>query len=351
MSTRRLHPEQPDSFAFTPENLEWAQGQIGKFPPGRQASAVIPLLFRAQEQEGWLSRPAIETVGAMLEMPFIRVLEVATFYFMFRLAPIGTVAHVEVCGTTPCMLCGSEDLIKVCKEKIAAKPHTLSPCGRFSWEEVECLGACSNAPMVQIFKDYYEDLSEQSFSELLDGFTAWSDGRGERPRPGSAKGRFASEPLGELTSLTHIGGDEKTNASVALALGLTPEPRRISGGARMPGAAAGASGVAVLERGEQAAAPGLKPGEEPAPAEDRPEALNAPPAEGADDLKRISGVGPQLEGLLNQLGYYSFAQIAEWTPQNVAWVDQHLAGFRGRIERDDWVGQARMLLERKGGGA
>ena len=131
MSTRRLHPEQPESFAFTPENLEWAQGQIGKFPEGRQASAVIPLLFRAQEQEGWLTRAAIETVARMLDMPFIRVLEVATFYFMFRLAPIGKVAHIEVCGTTPCMLCGAEDLVKVCKEKIAPKPHTLSPCGRF----------------------------------------------------------------------------------------------------------------------------------------------------------------------------------------------------------------------------
>ena len=142
MSTRRLAPEkiQPQDFAFTPENQAFAEQTIAKYPTGRQASAIIPLLFRAQEQEGWLSRAAIEHVSQLLDMPFIRGLEVATFYFMFKLEPVGAVAHVEVCGTTPCMLCGAEAIVEVCKSRIAPTPHTVSADGRFSWEEVECLG-------------------------------------------------------------------------------------------------------------------------------------------------------------------------------------------------------------------
>ena len=122
---RRLHKEQPASFEFTSANLAWARGQISKYPEGRQASAVIPLLWRAQEQEGWLSRPAIEFVAEMLGMAYIRVLEVATFYFMFQLNPVGTVAHIQICGTTTCMICGAGELIAVCKEKIAPQPHML----------------------------------------------------------------------------------------------------------------------------------------------------------------------------------------------------------------------------------
>ncbi len=175
---RRLHPDQPGSFAFSADNRAWAEAQIAKYPEGRQASAIIPLLWRAQEQEGWLTRPAIEAVADMLGMAHIRALEVATFYFMFQLSPVGSVAHVQVCGTTPCMLCGSEALIGVCRDKIAREPHRLSEDGRFSWEEVECLGACSNAPMVQIGKDYYEDLTPESFAGLLDAFVA-----GEVPLP------------------------------------------------------------------------------------------------------------------------------------------------------------------------
>ena len=127
---RRLSPDQPASFAFTPDNRAWAEAQITKYPEGRQASAIIPLLWRAQEQEGWLSRPAIETVADMLGMAYIRALEVATFYFMFQLQPVGSVAHVQVCGTTSCMICGAEDLIAVCKEKIAKRPHELSADGK-----------------------------------------------------------------------------------------------------------------------------------------------------------------------------------------------------------------------------
>ena len=166
---RRLHKEQPETFAFTPANQAWAEAQITKYPEGRQASAIIPLLWRAQEQEGWLTRPAIEHVSEML---------VATFYFMFQLQPVGSVAHIQVCGTTSCMICGAEDLIGICKEKIAKNPHELSADGKFSWEEVECLGACSNAPMAQIGKDYYEDLTGDKFIALLDDL-----GAGKVPTP------------------------------------------------------------------------------------------------------------------------------------------------------------------------
>jgi NADH-quinone oxidoreductase subunit E len=222
---RRLHPEQPDSFAFTDANLAWAEGQISKYPSGREASAIIPLLWRAQEQEGWLTRPAIECVADKLGMAYIRALEVASFYFMFQLQPVGSVAHIQVCGTTSCMICGAEDLMAVCKEKIAAKPHQLSEDGRFSWEEVECLGACANAPMAQIGKDYFEDLSVVRFSEILDELAA-----GSVPVPGSQTGRYSSEPANGLTSLTEYeDGKMALNASVELAKDIGDTIKRIDG--------------------------------------------------------------------------------------------------------------------------
>src|SRR5262249_39800057 len=155
MSVRRLAEDnvQPPAFAFTAENAAWAQATIQKYPEGRQQSAVIPLLMRAQEQDGWVTKAAIESVADMLSMAYIRVLEVATFYTQFQLAPVGNRAHIQVCGTTPCMLRGSEDLMAVCKAKIHPEPHHLNADGTMSWEEVECLGACVNAPMVMIFKD------------------------------------------------------------------------------------------------------------------------------------------------------------------------------------------------------
>jgi len=221
---RRLHPEQPESFAFTPDNLKWAEAQIAKYPEGRQASAVIPLLWRAQEQEGWVTKPAIEEIARMLGMAYIRVLEVATFYFMFQLQPVGSVAHIQVCGTTSCMICGAEDLVAVCREKIAPHAHEISLDGRFSWEEVECLGACANAPMAQIGKDYYEDLTAEKLGALIDAFA-----RGETPTPGPQDGRFASEPAGGLTSLTDVPRDEAANGSVTLALAYGDTVARITG--------------------------------------------------------------------------------------------------------------------------
>jgi NADH-quinone oxidoreductase subunit E len=197
MSVRRLDPNQPASFAFTPQNEAWAKATIAKYPPGKQASAVIPLLWRAQEQHaGWLPEPAMRLVGDMLGMAYIRVYEVATFYTMFQLSPVRKKAHVQVCGTTPCMLRGAEALVAVCQRRIHPDPLHLSADGDFSWEEVECLGACANAPMVQIWKDTYEDLTPESFETVLDGFAS-----GAPPKPGSQIGRQASCPVGGPTSL------------------------------------------------------------------------------------------------------------------------------------------------------
>ncbi len=331
---RRLHHEQPEHFAFTSANLEWAKGQVAKYPEGRQASAVIPLLWRAQEQEGWVSKPAIEEIARMLGMAYIRVLEVATFYFMFQLQPVGSVAHVQVCGTTSCMICGAEELIAVCKRKIAAHPHEVSADGRFSWEEVECLGACANAPMAQIGKDYYEDLTAEGFAGLLDAFA-----RGEVPLPGPQNGRFASEPLGGLTSLAGAPRDLETNASVTLAQRLGDTVARIMGDEPSPRTA-----VAGMQK-----RPSIDTRENsdhgPAVAPVRPAGLDAPRGEGPDDLKLIKGVGVVLEGMLHRLGYYHFDQIAAWTPEEVAWVDENLEGFHGRVTREGWVEQARELAE------
>jgi NADH-quinone oxidoreductase subunit E len=222
---RRLHPEQPASFAFTPANLAWARAQITKYPEGRQASAIIPLLWRAQEQEGWLSKPAIEHVADMLGMAHIRALEVATFYFMFQLQPVGSVAHVQICGTTSCMICGAEGLVAVCKELIAKTPHTLSHDGKFSWEEVECLGACANAPMAQIGKDYYEDLTPEILRDLISRFSM-----GDVAVPGPQNGRYAAEPIGGLTTLKDFeSGRKQYNASAQAAADLRDTIRRIDG--------------------------------------------------------------------------------------------------------------------------
>ena len=345
---RRLHPHQPDTFAFTPANLAWAQAQIAKYPPGRQASAIIPLLWRAQEQEGWLTRPAIEHVAGMLGMAYIRALEVATFYFMFQLAPVGRIAHVQVCGTTTCMICGAEDLVAVCKKRIARSPHTLSADGNFSWEEVECMGACANAPMAQIGKDYYEDLTAERLEWLLDEFAA-----GRVPQPGPQNGRFAAEPLGGATTLMGAAV-EGHNASVALALAVGDTVKRIDGtevplvapwlGVK-PRGEVRADGKPVSTRLGKAPLP-KEPDVAPAEAAEvgtRPAALSQARDGRPDDLKRIKGVGPKLEALLNRLGFYHFDQVAAWSEAELAWVDANLEGFKGRASRDDWVAQARIL--------
>ncbi|WP_151718004.1 NADH-quinone oxidoreductase subunit E [Gemmobacter serpentinus] len=408
---RRLHKEQPASFAFTPKNLEWAHGQISKYPEGRQASAVIPLLFRAQEQEGWLTRPAIEYVADMLGMARIRVLEVATFYFMFQLQPVGTVAHIQICGTTSCMICGAEDLIAVCKELIAPTPYTLSADGKFSWEEVECLGACANAPAINIGKDYYEDLSPERLRDMIARF-----GSGEVPVPGSQIGRYSSEPLNGLTALKEFdSGRTQYNGSVQRAMDIGDTIRRIDGtevpiltpwkraseieapaaAEEAPAAAAkgiapekaealatgkpevkveAPAGVATAAPGQNVAGQNTASGDKPAGARlvdslpegeakakakvaapaavaalpesegTKPEGLAAARDGKGDDLKLIEGIGPVLEKLCHELGIFHFDQIAGWGADEIAWMDSNLKGFRGRVTRDKWVSQAKIIV-------
>ncbi|HWK00353.1 MAG TPA: NADH-quinone oxidoreductase subunit NuoE [Xanthobacteraceae bacterium] len=198
MAVRRLAEQQPANFAFSRKNLEWAKGQIAKYPEGRQASAVIPLLWKAQEQEGWVTEPAIRVIADMLGMAYIRVLEVATFYTMFNLEPVGKYL-IQLCGTTPCMLRGAEDIRKVCERRIGAQEH-ITKDGLFSWREVECLGACVNAPMVQINYDYYEDLTPENFEKLLDDLAA-----GKKVKTGPQIDRQFSAPIGGLTTLLDAG--------------------------------------------------------------------------------------------------------------------------------------------------
>jgi NADH-quinone oxidoreductase subunit E len=200
MSVRRTAPPelQPKEFAFTPENLEWAKKQVLKFPEGRQQSAVIPLLWRAQEQHhGWLPEAAIRYVADFLGMAHIRAMEVATFYTMFLLQPVGKKAHVQVCGTTPCRLRGADALFDVCHKRISHEPFEVSKDGNFSWEEVECLGACVNAPMVLIWDDTYEDLTAETFNKVLDGFA-----NGKPVKPGPQIDRQMSAPVGGELTLT-----------------------------------------------------------------------------------------------------------------------------------------------------
>jgi NADH-quinone oxidoreductase subunit E len=190
-------------FAWTPENVAQAEKIIGRYPPGRQYSAILPLLHLAQYQMGaqtghaWLPVPVIEFVAKQLEMPYIRAYEVATFYTMFNLKPVGRF-HVQVCGTTPCMLRGAEDIMKACKAR-GLKKGEMTDDGLFTLSEVECLGACANAPMVQINDDNYEDLTPESVTAVLDALA-----RGEQPKTLSQIGRKASCPEGGPTTLQHM---------------------------------------------------------------------------------------------------------------------------------------------------
>lgn len=283
MSLRRLADEQPEDFAFTRENLDWAAAAIARYPAGKQISAVIPLLWRAQEQAGgWLPEPAIRYVGAMIGLAPMRVLEIATFYTMFNLAPVGRY-HVQLCGTTPCWLRGADDLKAVCRRRIGEPGHVTED-GLFSWIEVECLGACVNAPMVQINKDYFEDLDPKSFEAVLDGL---KDGKDVKPGPQIQ--RQLSAPAGGLTTL--LNGSAR------------PEPQ------------------ATL------------------PDHQRPKGLKRARKGRPDDLTHINGISPRIQQQLQELGIFHFDQIADWTPENVEWIDAYLR-FAGRIPREGWVAQA-----------
>jgi NADH-quinone oxidoreductase subunit E len=380
VSVRRLDPVQPASFAFSPDNLAWAKQTIAKYPSGKQASAVIPLLWRAQEQEGWTTRAAIEYVADMLGMAYIRVLEVATFYTMFQLSPVGKKAHVQVCGTIACQLRGAEDLIKVCKRKIHSEPHHVTADGNLSWEEVECLGSCVNAPMVQVFKDTYEDLTPASLEQLIDDLSA-----GKKVKPGTQINRQHSAPEGGATALTDkaLYKGQRTFKRVEAPPPPPPPvaaapaaPAAPAPAAAAPAPAAAAPAAAPAKLVETASVPMPKPvapkvapapkiavparkaekapaaAKEPKPViksaakdiEGRPELLAKPKGK-ADDLKLIWGVGPALEKLLNKIGVWHFDQIASWSAKELAWVDDKLEGFKGRAKRDEWIKQAKKLAK------
>src|SRR5690606_29011063 len=385
MSVRRLAEDtvQTAAFSFNEENAAWAQASIRKYPEGRQQSAVIPLLMRAQEEDGWVTKVAIETIADMLGMPYIRVLEVATFYTQFQLKPVGTRAHIQVCGTTPCMLRGSDELIRVCKSKIHAEPLQPNADGTLSWEEVECQGACVNAPMVIIFKDAYEDLTRERLEETIDEFEA---GRGADVRPAPQIGRHLSAPEGGATTLTEEVKPVRTNlaakpAADEAAASMPPAdagrpkdtaaeadksiktPVTDKGGARKQAKAAEAqplSGTAATAKpdrkraGSAAEGAPAKPGAVSGAAKPRAAKAEKPSLDDAnrpkgidkpatfDDLKLISGVGPKIEGILHELGIYTFGQVAGWKVAEREWVDGYL-NFKGRIERDDWVRQAEAL--------
>ena len=355
MSVRRLDLVQPAGFSFSAENLSRAKRTIAKFPQGKQASAVIQLLWFAQEQDGWISRASIEYVGKMLDMAYIRVLEVATFYTMFHLSPVGRKAHIQVCGTTPCMLRGAEDLIAVCKSKIHAEPHHLNADGSMSWEEVECLGSCVNAPMIQVVKDTYEDLTPESLSAIIDDFQA-----GRPVKPGPQNGRQFSMALTGATSLTDksLYNKQRTYTRVeappppppapvaAAAAPAAPAPAAASAVAATPVSAAPVNAPVVARVAKIDDVPAKKaPAKKAAPAKSSgPELLKRPRGK-ADDLKLIWGVGPAFEKLLNKIGLWHFDQIASWSAADIEHVDHLLKGFHGRIKRDEWVKQTKKLAK------
>jgi NADH-quinone oxidoreductase subunit E len=372
---------QPATFAFTAENDVWAKGQIARYPEGRQASAVIPLLWRAQEQaSGWLPQKAIEHVADILGMARIRVLEVATFYTMFNLEPVGKF-HVQLCGTTPCMLRGADELRKICHRRIGEQLHVTAN-GKFSWVEVECLGACVNAPMTQINYDYYEDLNPEIFEKILDEMAA-----GRVPKPGPQIDRQMSAPILGRTTLndpsiyedrtrkleselkaaaekaaaekaaaekaaTEKAATEKAAAEKAAAEKAAAE-KAAAEKAAAEKAAAEKAAVEKAAAEKAAAEPEAKAAPDPMPTaaiaeehvsdEHKPELLSKARDGKADDLKLIWGVGPKLETMLHAMGVFHFDQIATWTDMNLRWVDQNLTGFKGRAVRDKWVEQAAKL--------
>ncbi|CAN7339175.1 NADH-quinone oxidoreductase subunit E [Rhizobium sp. LjRoot254] len=366
MSVRRLADDsvQPPSFAFSKENAVWAKATIKKYPKGREQSAIIPLMMRAQDQDGWVTKAAIESIADMLGMAYIRALEVATFYTQFQLQPVGTRAHIQVCGTTPCMLRGSEDLIAVCKSKIHHDAHHLNADGTLSWEEVECLGACVNAPMVAIFKDTYEDLTPRQLEYIIERFEA---GKPDDVKTGTQIDRIFSAPFGGLTSLNEpepVAAKPKasrakaTAADVAEGVSVPPsnaaKPKTdaietspaikspADGKVAEPAAKAEAKAAEAPAASPVVATPTAvvsKPSLEDA---SRPKGIEKPAA--PDDLKLISGVGPKIEGILNGLGIFTYAQVASWQQNEREWVDGYL-NFKGRIDRDDWVRQAKALAD------
>ena len=199
MSIKKISKTQPDKFEFNENNLKISKEIISNYPEGKQQSAVMSLLYLAQNQnQNWIPLAAMKYIAKLLNMPYIKVYEVATFYSMYNLTPVGKFFY-QVCTTTPCMLRGANKLVEACKEKISKNENEISEDGTSSWVEVECLGACVNAPMLQINENYYEDLTKEKLLKIID-----ETKKGNKPKPGSYKGRLNSAPETNRTTLINI---------------------------------------------------------------------------------------------------------------------------------------------------
>ena len=199
MSIKKISKEQPDKFEFNSKNLELANRIIKNYPQGKQQSAVMALLYIAQRQNNnWIPLVAMKYIGKFLNIPYIKVYEVATFYSMYNLTPVGNY-FVQVCTTTPCMIRGAYELVEACKQKISKNQNEISSDNKCSWTEVECLGACVNAPMMQINDDYFEDLDKEKTIKIIDQIL-----NGDNPKPGSYRGRISSEPENNRKTLVEI---------------------------------------------------------------------------------------------------------------------------------------------------
>ncbi len=334
MSARRLAIRQPETFALTAKAKKEIATWVKKYPKERQRSALIPALWIAQKDAGgWLPELALRELGDMLDMAYIRVYEVATFYTMFNLEPVG-MHFVQMCGTTPCWLRGSDELKEMLTRKIGPQ-RSISEDGKLSWLEVECLGSCSNAPMVQISNGdgdhYYEDLTAEALESVLDDLVA-----GKKPAQGPKNGRFSSEPIGGAIALT---SEDIYNQEAALKA--------------LPNAGKKAEIIYhnADPKGRRATVAGRK--EKPRmPARTKksvkPKVLYTDgPTDGTpDDLKLIKGVGPKFEKELNANGVYYFRQVGAWKVSDVKVVEEKIKSLAsGRVKRDDWVKQGKALAK------
>ena len=359
MSARRMAAEQPESYAFSAAAEKEINMWVKKYPKDRQRSALIPALWIAQKDAGgWLPEVAMRAVADKLGMAYIRVYEVVTFYTMFNMSPVGE-HFVQLCGTTPCWLRGSDDLIAVMKRRVGPQ-NTISADGKLSWLEVECLGACANAPMVQISNaagdSYYEDLTAESFDALLDKLVA-----GEKPDYGPQNSRHTSEPEGGAQALVSdaiFGQELKLKAlpnadkkAVVTYHTADPKGRRATVAGRKRKPKGETAPMAALPPRSTAAKPSkAKPKPKAKPkvkAAPKPKVLYTDgPTDGApDDLKKIKGIGPKFEGDLNSKGIYYFRQIGAWKAADIKMVEGVIDSFPGRIKRDEWVKQGKALAK------
>ena len=361
MSARRLAIHQPENFALSAGAKRKINAWVKKYPKGRQRSALIPALWIAQEDAGgWLPEAALRELGDMLDMAYIRVYEVVTFYTMFNMEPVGE-HHIQLCGTTPCWLRGSDDLISVLERRIGPR-GSVSKDGKLSWVEVECLGACANAPMAQISNkkghDYYEDLTADSLEAMLDELVA-----GKAITAGPQNTRHSSEPEGGAITLLENPHLKKDRATKLPNVGKSPkltyyqpdpkEKRATRRGWVDPARKASAdpkkrSGNIGRDLSKGLVDDDPNKGLPKRAAKSKPKVIYSDgPTDGApDDLKKIKGVGPKFEKDLNSKGIYYFRQIGAWKVADIKMVEELIDSIPGRIKRDEWVKQAKALAKK-----